>query len=380
MGFREILEIHQLSRDTLGISMYTYPPEKNRSTNSNGLSSRSPFEGIMPLQPAVTTTSFLRCCRSCYLIAWLILKLLLGLAGWPALFEKRVFLTLNRGLQSTCLTDRPLCEMDPIWTAGRLRSRQSIGQFEAKSGKWKLAFFHKNLTLKESTSTPATTQVCNSLGWLFLLFQVALMELHQGLLEVTLWWVCVHWILQQNLRIQSQSPEQKLCHKARRFYVMATSRPFTYLEPSITARSSGASFDLYVQIYVFLYHQVDTLSQMKRETSFLLVSNYVWTDLVPSTHVSISNSQDWDSQIQILQKSVRNGPRGPWPTHLCLYVKTNNACILCMETRKHVPAEMLWLFIYKCKYVCLNLYICKYEYVNICPLYTCINMYRWSCS
>ena len=61
---------------------------------------------------------------------------------------------------------------------------------------------------------------------------------------------CVHWILQQNLRIQSQSPEQKLCHKARRFYVMATSRPFTYLEPSITARSSGASFDLYVQICV----------------------------------------------------------------------------------------------------------------------------------
>ena len=28
MGFRDILEIHQLSGDTLGISMYTYPPEK----------------------------------------------------------------------------------------------------------------------------------------------------------------------------------------------------------------------------------------------------------------------------------------------------------------------------------------------------------------
>ena len=56
MGFRDTLEIHQLFRDTLGIFVYTYPPEKNRSTNSNGLSSRSLFEGIMPLQPAVTAT------------------------------------------------------------------------------------------------------------------------------------------------------------------------------------------------------------------------------------------------------------------------------------------------------------------------------------
>ena len=76
---------------------------------------------------------------------------------------------------------------------------------------------------------------------------------------------CIHWILQlqQNLRIQSQSPEQKLCHKASGFYGKK-SRPFTYVKPSIAARSSGAAFD-----------QVDTLSQMKRDTSFLLVSNYV---------------------------------------------------------------------------------------------------------
>ena len=35
---------------------YVYPPEKKGSTNSNGVSSRSLFEGIMPLQAAVTAT------------------------------------------------------------------------------------------------------------------------------------------------------------------------------------------------------------------------------------------------------------------------------------------------------------------------------------
>ena len=133
-----------------------------------------------------TPTNFLRRYRSCYLVALLILKRLLGLAFWPSLFEKKVFLTLNSCLQSTCLTDRLLCEMDPIWTACRLRSNQSVGQFYAKSGKWKLVFLAKiwpsriymlaamsiwrlcshQRCCQESTSTPATTQVCNSLGWL----------------------------------------------------------------------------------------------------------------------------------------------------------------------------------------------------------------------
>ena len=126
----------RLKFQTIGVRRYTYPPEKKRSTNS----------------------SFLRCGRRCYLVTWSILKLLLGLAGWPALFKKRVFLTLNSGLQSTCLTDRLLREMDPIWTACRLRSNQSIGQFHAKSGKWKLVCSHKKLILKvsKSTSTPAS--------------------------------------------------------------------------------------------------------------------------------------------------------------------------------------------------------------------------------
>ena len=123
MGFRDILEIHQLFCNTLRISMYTYPPEKKKSTNS----------------------SFLRCCRSCYLVTWLILKLLLGLAGWIALFKKRVFLTLNTGLQSTCLTDRLRTAR---WIQFELLSSQSVGQFYAKSGKWKLVFSYKNLGFK----------------------------------------------------------------------------------------------------------------------------------------------------------------------------------------------------------------------------------------
>ena len=53
---------------------------------------------------------------------------------------------------------------------------------------------------------------------------------------------------------------------------------------------------------MFPYHQVDTLSQMKRDTSSSLVSNYVWTDLVPSTIISIRDSQ----KSQILRKSLRN--------------------------------------------------------------------------
>ena len=90
MAFRDIGDSSTFRGHIRDLYVYV-PSRKNRSTNLNGLSSRSLFEGIMPLQPAATTTSFLRCCRNCYLVAWLIVKLLLGLAGWPALFEKIVF-------------------------------------------------------------------------------------------------------------------------------------------------------------------------------------------------------------------------------------------------------------------------------------------------
>ena len=59
---------------------------------------------------------------------------------------------------------------------------------------------------------------------------------------------CIHWVLQQNLRIQRQAPEQKLCHKASWFYGIVTSRPFTYRELSIAARSSGASLNRIVEL------------------------------------------------------------------------------------------------------------------------------------
>ena len=102
----------------------------------------------------------------------------------------------------------------------------------------------------------------------------ALMELHQGRLQVTLWWVYTVFtgfcsrILESKANLLSKS---SVTRQGASMAWLVTSRPFTYREPSITARSSGASFDLYVQIYVFLYHQVDTLSQMKRDTSCLLV-------------------------------------------------------------------------------------------------------------
>ena len=65
MGFRDILEIHLLFRGhireslrrqcgVLYLCLRTLP--KKRSTNSNGLSSRSLFEGILPRQPAVTAS------------------------------------------------------------------------------------------------------------------------------------------------------------------------------------------------------------------------------------------------------------------------------------------------------------------------------------
>ena len=45
------------SGDTLGISMYMYPPEKkNGQLTRISVSSRSLCEGVMPLQPAVTAT------------------------------------------------------------------------------------------------------------------------------------------------------------------------------------------------------------------------------------------------------------------------------------------------------------------------------------
>ena len=231
------------------------------------------------------------------------------LVGWPALFKK-----IPRHIEQWFAVNFPDGQ-----TATRDGSNfNCLPAAKFPSEHWPLLreiwkeetwmFSHKNLALIESTSTPATTQACNSLGWRnwtmphafgeilwrwsFALraisprtfcasilqsanwtLQIDVTLLHvdgtitthkeiglgsllpswfQGYLFILPSWQawalmgldCIHWILQQNLRIQRQVPEQKLCHKARWFYGMATSRPFTYLEPSIAARSSGASFNM----------------------------------------------------------------------------------------------------------------------------------------
>ena len=82
------------------------------------------------------------------------------MAGWIALFKKRVFLTLNSGLQSTCRKGQTANrETDPIRTA----SSQSVGQFYTKSGKWKLVFAYKNLGFKNLVLQRLRGR--NFLGW-----------------------------------------------------------------------------------------------------------------------------------------------------------------------------------------------------------------------
>ena len=75
-------------------------------------------------------------------------------------------------------------------------------------------------------------------------------------------------------------------------------------------------------------------------------------------------------------------PHGPWPTHLCQYVKTK-IMYVCLWTWKresmYLPkkisilnANMKCIFEYSC--------ICKYEYFNICTLYACIGFFaKGSC-
>ena len=74
---------------------------------------------------------------------------------------------------------------------------------------------------------------------------------------------------------------------------------------------------------MFLYHQIDTLSQMKGDTSFLLVSNYVWTDLVPSTNTPISDCQE----LQILQKSACLSPWSLANTSMSVCKNEENVCM-----------------------------------------------------
>ena len=134
MGFRDILEIYRLLRGHIR-DLYVYVPSQRKKQSTNS-----------------TPTNFLRCRRNCYLVAWLILKHLLGLAGWPALFGKRVFLTLNSDLQSTCLTD---CYLR--WIQFELLASE---RWPVLLEIWKVetCFFSQKFGLQESTCTPATTR------------------------------------------------------------------------------------------------------------------------------------------------------------------------------------------------------------------------------
>ena len=141
---------------------------------------------------------------------------------------------------------------------------------------------------------------------------------------------CIHWVLQQNLRIQRQAPEQKLCHKASWFYGIVTSRPFTYRELSIAARSSGASLNRIVEL--------------RFSSSWYLEPNETWHVIFVGFQLclnwfgAIKNTLISDSQeSQILQNSVC---RSTWSlAHTSLSVCKNEKCMYAnMETQKHVPA------------------------------------------
>ena len=149
-----------------------------------------------------------------------------------------------------------------------------------------------------------------SLKMIFLLFQVdrrGADGVRPGPSRDTLMCLhCIDWILKQNLRIQSQSPEQKLCYKARWFYGMVTSRPFKYLEPS-GSRSSGASLNRIVEIYVPV------------SSSWYLEPNETWHVIgFPTMFELIWHHQQTLPSVTLkslrFSKNPYVGPHGPWPT------------------------------------------------------------------
>ena len=98
-------------RDLSAICIRTLP--KKRSNNEWFIFSQ-PFWEILPRQPAVTA-SFFELLLDCLVN----FETSFGVGWLTSPCQKKVFLTLNSGLQSTCLTGRLLREMDPIWTACR---------------------------------------------------------------------------------------------------------------------------------------------------------------------------------------------------------------------------------------------------------------------
>ena len=138
---------------------------------------------------------------------------------------------------------------------------------------------------------------------------------------------CIHRILKQNLRIQSQSPEQKLCYKARWFYGIVTSRPFTYFEPS-ASRSSGASLNRIVE------NLCSCIIKLIPWAKWNVTRHFCW---FPTMFELIWYHQQTLPSMTVkslrFSKNLYVCPHGPWPTHLCRYVKTK-IMYLCLWTWK----------------------------------------------
>ena len=95
----------------------------------------------------------------------LILKRLLGLAFWPALFKKKNFFHIEQWF-AVNLPDGQTA----MWDGSNLNCLPAAKQSEhwpilREIWKVETCFVSQKFGLQESTSTPATTQVCNSLGW-----------------------------------------------------------------------------------------------------------------------------------------------------------------------------------------------------------------------
>ena len=184
-----------------------------------------------------TPNSFLRCCRSCYLVTWLTLKLLLGWLVDQHL-SKTSFHHIEQWFAVNCLSVHGLF--------AQFFSHIATAKLDSENWCYSLAFWRKDHELQRNWTWTPFTRLASK--WYFhssKLTGVSSDGVTPGSSRDTLMGLdCIHWILQQNLRIQRQAPEQKLCHKARWFYGIVTSSSVTYLEPSIAARSFCASFNI----------------------------------------------------------------------------------------------------------------------------------------
>ena len=127
---------------------------------------------------------------------------------------------------------------------------------------------------------------------------------------------------------------KKLCHKARRFYGMVMSRLSHIVNPPLGCKILSI-IDRIVEFYVYVPVSSSWyLEPNPRETSFLLASNYVWTNLVPSTNTPIADST---KRLKFCKRSARK--KLTWSlVNTCMSVCNNQKpCMFVnVETWKHV--------------------------------------------